>query len=295
MAATRYSIPGTATVCGTRRTVGATSRLLCALCLLFSFGCAARNPAARQPPAAPAPTPESTAESAKRSTSVPETANPPWKSPRRGKLPPPPAAIGYSEEGNASWYGAPFHGRRSSNGEIYDMHKMTAAHRTLPFDTVVRVTNMNNGKSAVVRITDRGPFVENRILDLSYAAAEEIAAVGPGVVPVRLDVVSSSVDVTAGFFAVQVGAFRDRANAERLRERLNPGYSPVAIQTFETPDGAFYRVRAGRIAGEEAARESAERLRMSEGLTGFVVRIDENGPAAPPKDSPKVPSTLPEE
>jgi len=93
------------------------------------------------------------------------------KSPRRGKTPTPPAAIGYSEEGNASWYGAPFHGRRSSNGEVYDMNKMTAAHRTLPFDTIVRVTNTNNGKTAVVRITDRGPFVENRILDLSYAAA----------------------------------------------------------------------------------------------------------------------------
>jgi rare lipoprotein A len=297
MANTRYSMLGKATLRRTRRNRSATFYLLCANSVLFSFGCAARTPVASQPPAAPAPTPDSTAESLKRATRVPETAtaNPPAKSPRRGKGVPP-AAIGYTEEGNASWYGAPFHGRRSSNGEIYDMHKMTAAHRTLPFDTVVRVTNTNNGKSAVVRITDRGPFVENRILDLSYAAAQEIEAIGAGVVPIRLDVISSNVDVTAGFFTVQVGAFRDRANAERLRERLSPAYAPVVIQTFETADGSFYRVHAGRIAGEEAARESAEQLHTRQGLAAFVVRLDENGPAAAPEsDSGKIPGTRPEE
>lgn len=95
---------------------------------------------------------------------------------------------GSLEEGYASWYGAPFHGRRASNGELYDMHKFTAAHRTLPFNTVVRVTNLQNGRSAVVRINDRGPFVENRIIDLSFAAAREMDAIGPGVVPVRLEI-----------------------------------------------------------------------------------------------------------
>lgn len=308
MADTRYSMLPTATLRETRGLTRAFSRrsrwnrgnlyLLGGLCVLFSVGCASRHPVAGQPPAPPTPTPGSTAESAKRSTSVPETsnANPAAKSPRRGKTPTPPAAIGYSEEGNASWYGAPFHGRRSSNGEVYDMNKMTAAHRTLPFDTIVRVTNTSNGKTAVVRITDRGPFVENRILDLSYAAAQEIAAVGPGVIPVRLEVISSRVDITAGFFTVQVGAFRDRSNAERLRERLNAAYGPVVIQTFETPDGPFYRVRAGRIAGEEAARESAEQLRTREGLATFVLRLDESPSAAPPpSDTGRIPSTLPQE
>jgi rare lipoprotein A len=133
-----------------------------------------------------------------------------------------PAPAGYTEEGNASWYGAPFHGRRASNGEVYDMYKLTAAHRTLPFETIVRVTNMGNSKSTIVRITDRGPFVDNRIIDLSLAAAREIESVGPGVVPVRVEVLSPGIDPTSGFFTVQVGAFRDRENAERLRQRTLP-------------------------------------------------------------------------
>src|SRR5215471_7942343 len=107
------------------------------------------------------------------------------------------------------------------------MYKLTAAHRTLPFDTVVRVTNLNNGKSTVVRITDRGPFVENRIIDLSHAAAAEIESIGPGVVPVRLEVLTPGVDPSSGFFTVQVGAFRERSNAERLREKLSAAYSPI--------------------------------------------------------------------
>jgi len=110
-----------------------------------------------------------------------------------------PAPSGYTEEGTLSWYGVPFHGRHASNGEIYDMYKLTAAHRTLPFETMVRVTNLNNGKTTVVRITDRGPFVDNRIIDLSLAAAREVDSVGPGVVPARVEVLGG-VDPTAGFF-----------------------------------------------------------------------------------------------
>ena len=104
----------------------------------------------------------------------------PAPSVKRNKSVSVPAPSGYTEEGNASWYGVPFHGRHASNGEIYDMYKLTAAHRTLPFETMVRVTNLNNGKSTVVRITDRGPFVDNRIIDLSLAAAREVDSVGPG-------------------------------------------------------------------------------------------------------------------
>ncbi len=158
------------------------------------------------------------------------------------------------------------------------MYKLTAAHRTLPFETMVRVTNLGNGKSTVVRITDRGPFVENRIIDLSLAAAREIDSVGPGVVPVRVEIVSPGIDPTAGFFTVQVGAFRDPANAERLRERLNASYSPIFIQQYDSPDGLYYRVRVGRISGEDTARQFGEQLRAREGFTPYVVRLDEGAP-----------------
>jgi rare lipoprotein A len=231
------------------------------------------------PPARPAETPPATGEAAKRSTDVPETPPPTTTpTPRRSKPAPTPAPSGYTEEGNASWYGEPFHGRRASNGEIYDMYKLTAAHRTLPFETMVRVTNLSNGKSTVVRITDRGPFVDNRIIDLSLAAAREVDSVVAGVVPVRVEVLGG-VDPTAGFFTVQVGAFRDRANAERLRDRLNVSYSPIFIQQYDSPDGVFYRVRVGRISGEDAAHHFGEQLRARESFTPFVTRLDEGTPA----------------
>ncbi len=238
------------------------------MALLF-LGCARGRPIVGHPPppAQPSTTPESTAESAKRETEI----SPPAK---RSKTPPPPAPIGYTEEGNASWYGNPFHGRRASNGETYDMYKFTAAHRTLPFDTMVRVTNLSNGKSTTVRITDRGPFVANRIIDLSLAAAREIESVGPGVVPVRIEVLGN-VDVTSGFFTVQVGAFRDRANADRLRDRLSLSYTPIFLQQYDSPDGLFYRVRVGKISGEDAARDFGEQLRDKEGFTPMVVRLDD--------------------
>jgi rare lipoprotein A len=217
-------------------------------------------------------------EAAKRSTDVPETPPAAAPAPKRSKPAPPPAPSGYTEEGNASWYGEPFHGRHASNGEIYDMYKLTAAHRTLPFETMVRVTNLNNGKSTVVRITDRGPFVDNRIIDLSLAAAREVDSVGAGVVPVRVEVLGG-VDPTTGFFTVQVGAFRERANAERLRDRLSASYSPIFIQQYDSPDGVFFRVRVGRISGEDAAHQFGEQLRGHEGFTPFVTRLDEGTPA----------------
>ena len=154
------------------------------------------------------------------------------------------------------------------------MEQMTAAHRTLPFDTWVRVVNLTNNKAVDVRITDRGPFVANRIIDLSQAAAREIESIGPGVVPVRLEVLGN-VDVTAGFFTVQIGAFRDRNNADRLRDRLSASYSPIFIQQYDSTDGAFYRVRVGKISGEQAAQEFADKLRDTEGFTTLIFRLDE--------------------
>lgn len=244
------------------------------------LGCAAKRPIVdRQPaPAPPAPAPAETVDNAKRDTSVPPSPSSVPARSKRGKTLQEPAPVGYTEEGDASWYGNPFHGRRASNGEVYDMYKLTAAHRTLPFETMVRVTNLNNGKTTTVRITDRGPFVDNRIIDLSQAAAREIESIGPGVVPVRIEVLGN-VDVTAGFFTVQVGAFRDRGNAERLRERLSVSYSPIFIQQYDSSEGAFYRVRVGRISGQQAAQDFGEKLRNSEGFSPMVIRLDEKDPS----------------
>src|SRR5205807_7653543 len=179
-------------------------------------------------------------EAAKRSTNVPETsASRPPAAPaaKRNKPAPAPATPGYTEEGNASWYGVPFHGRRASNGEIYDMYKLTAAHRTLPLETMVRVTNLNNDKSTVVRITDRGPLVDNRIINLSFAAPREVESVAPAVVPVRVEVISPGIDPTSRFFTVQVGAFRQRTDAERLRERLSATCSRICLPLYDSTAG----------------------------------------------------------
>jgi peptidoglycan lytic transglycosylase len=256
--------------------------LACFFLLVLLAGCASRHVTANRQPVPSAASPD-TSESTKRSTDAEPGATPSTRPPspalKRGKPSQSPAPEGYLEEGNASWYGVPFNGRRASNGEIYDMYKLTAAHRTLPFETIVRVTNLNNGKSTTVRITDRGPFVDNRIIDLSLAAAREIESIGPGVVPVRVEVLTPGIDPTGGFFTVQVGAFRDQANAQRLRDRLNPSYSPIFIQQYDSPDGIFYRVRVGKITGEDAARQFGEQLRNREGLTPIVVRLDDATPA----------------
>ena len=185
-----------------------------------------------------------------------------------------PVPPNYTEEGIASWYGVPYHGRRAANGEIYDMYKLTAAHRTLPFETVVRVTNLRNGKQVDVRITDRGPFVEGRIIDLSLGAARELDMVGVGIAPVRLALVSALVNPASGFFTVQVGAFLSRDNAERLRRQMEERYSFAVIQEYDAPQGLFYRVRVGKLTSEDAAKGFAEQLRQKENVQPFVVRLD---------------------
>lgn len=175
----------------------------------------------------------------------------------------------------ASWYGVPFNGRRTSNGEIYDMHTLTAAHRTLPFNCVVRVTNLNNGKQTEVRINDRGPFVANRVIDLSLAAAQAIEMWGPGTANVRLEILSGP-NPSVGSFGVQVGAFKLQENAERYRAEMDAANPPASIQTYEAADGTtYYRVRVGKLPSEDAAQKLADKLK-SEGRAGaLVVRIDD--------------------
>lgn len=179
------------------------------------------------------------------------------------------------EEGVASWYGVPFNGRRTSNGEVYDMHTMTAAHRTLPFNTIVRVTNMRNGKQTEVRINDRGPFVANRVIDLSMAASQAIDMIGTGTAQVRLEIVSATENPSIGYFCVQVGAFLQADNANRLKAQLEQTYPPVNIVKFDSPNGMFYRVRVGKRASEDAAQQLADQLHTERGFTTFVVRLDD--------------------
>ena len=185
-----------------------------------------------------------------------------------------PAPIVQGERGIASWYGYPYHGRPTASGEIYNMYDMTAAHRTLPFGTRVTVHDLENGHDVTVRINDRGPFVEGRIIDLSYAAAQAMHM--PGIAQVYLEILGLGAGGAApGVFAVQVGAFRDQRNAERLKERIESQFEPVVIQGFDRGDGMFYRVRVGRETSEDGARALAQSLRSANLATEtFVVRLN---------------------
>ena len=173
----------------------------------------------------------------------------------------------------ASWYGEPFNGHRTSNGEIYDMYQFTAAHRTLPFGAVLHVTNLSNGKQTEVRINDRGPFVANRVIDLSLSAARAIDMVGPGTAQVRLEMVSGP-NPYVGFFGVQVGAFLVKENADNLRDRLAASFAPVNVVAYDSPNGLFYRVRVGHLPNENGAGQLAQQLRDAGQLNTFVVRLD---------------------
>ncbi len=190
--------------------------------------------------------------------------------------------VGYTEEGIASWYGVPYHGRPAADGEIYDMEKLVAAHRVLPFNTWIKVTNLANNESVNVRVIDRGPFVHGRILDLSKAAARDIGLLGPGVGKVRIEVISAPRDVPANdFYAVQTGAFAARDSAERLRQQYARkfGNAQLAFKAAPTP---LWRVLVGKEPSLEAAQQLAVVL-GAENKNVFVVRLDQtvlNGAAA---------------
>jgi rare lipoprotein A len=184
-----------------------------------------------------------------------------------------PQPIRSGETGLASWYGHPYHGRPAANGEIYDMEGFTAAHRTLPFGTWVRVVNLSNNKTVDVRITDRGPFVENRIIDVSHAAAGAIGLIGPGVARVRLDILSVPATASAqNWYAVQVGAFQDQDRAEHVRAALEREYGSARL-VLHPSSPPMWRVLVGRAPSEAAANVMAQRIRQEEG-TAFVVRLD---------------------
>ena len=206
---------------------------------------------------------------------APRAESPAWNMPYRvaGRTYYPVEDIeGYVEEGIASWYGPKFHGKATSNREVYNMHSLTAAHKTLPFNTRVRVTNLENGRSLVVRINDRGPFVGNRIIDLSYRAGRRLGMVENGTVRVRLEVVSQPAGWTQETpaipqaYTVQVGMFRNRDNARRLARELGDG----RIQPFRKRGQTLYRVLTTAYNTFDRAQERMDALRR-EGRTGAFV------------------------
>jgi rare lipoprotein A len=175
--------------------------------------------------------------------------------------------------GVASWYGPPYHNRRGSNGEVYDMNQMTAAHRTLPLNSIVRVTNIKTGHSAVVRITDRGPFIGERMLDLSLAAAKAADVWGPGLAWVKMDVLQTPVPIdVGGKWAVQIGAFNTANAAIQMKQQLISAYPSAKVLEFAGPTGDWVRIRV-----ENDDREIAEQISRAvttpEGGV-FLVRLD---------------------
>jgi rare lipoprotein A len=223
----------------------------------------------------------------KRIAQVPSAPQPSTRAPRPEPLAVP---LGYSEEGLASWYGIPYHGRHAADGEIYDMETLVAAHRVLPFNTWLTVTNLANNKAVKVRIIDRGPFVSGRIIDLSKAAARQIELLGPGVGRVRLEVIAAPVNIPSDdFYGVQVGAFSVRENAEHARLLYAQRYVDTQL-AVKQGSVDMWRVIVGRETSVDAAQRLAQVLSV-ENKTVFVVRLDETVPA--PSSAPTSPATPP--
>lgn len=171
--------------------------------------------------------------------------------------------------GVASWYGVPFNGRPTASGEIYDMEKLTAAHRTLPLGTVVEVDRLDNGQKVQVKINDRGPFVQGRIIDLSHAGAQAISM--PGIANVTLKIVSEPPTRGVDMFAVQVGAFADRAAAEQLRDQMNAKFGTARL-VYRAGDQTWC-VLAGLEPTEQGANALAQQL-GDKSSSSFVVLVD---------------------
>ena len=194
---------------------------------------------------------------------------------------------GFVQTGVASWYGMDFHGKTTSNGEIYDMNAMTAAHKTLPLGVYVKVYNKENGREAIVRVNDRGPFVKGRIIDLSYGAAKKLGVDVAGTAPVRIEALgyrvsgpagreeySSQVNYDAGNYTVQVGAFKDYQNAVKLSEEMKKAVGFSEIHAAMVYGELFYRVYAGKHTSLKSA-EAAETSFSGHGYPGsFVVSLD---------------------
>ena len=175
---------------------------------------------------------------------------------------------GAVQVGTASWYGPGFHGKRTSTGEVYDQNGLTAAHNSYPLGTRIMVTNLDNGRQVKVRINDRGPFVGDRILDLSYGAGSALGMIANGLAHVRIEVLDGQPLQT--LFAVQVGAFADRDAARELQDRLAERFDEVHVARVTNTGGTYYRVRVGPFDDRAAAGEAARKV-SSLGLSPLVV------------------------
>lgn len=253
---------------------GTVLTFLLATSLLVLAGCAAQRPMIpNQPPS-------------KHRVEIPATAK---RTPPSGRIPatqrpyridgrtyyPLPSADGFVQRGIASWYGNPFHGRKTSNGETYNMHTMTAAHKTLPMNTRLLVKNLENGRESAVRVNDRGPFVKGRIIDLSYAAAQKLGVADKGTARVEIIALGEAAsfrqgnrtverflphqDFKHGEFFVQIGSFTNRDNAERLKDRMLGWGRKTVIQSYQSNGPLFYRVqvRAGTQLDQAKRVEAA--------------------------------------
>lgn len=184
---------------------------------------------------------------------------------------------GFAQKGIASWYGRDFHGKRTSNGEVYNMNSLTAAHKTLPFNSVVVVTHRQTGKSVTVRINDRGPFVGNRIIDLSYGAASKLGMIDTGTAPVNLRVIrgaqssppqnAAGTSAKKGIYSVQVGVFEDLDNARKISHQFNNG----RIYTVRQSNRRWYKVLVGKYTNYEKALEPMDQMRLQGFEEAFIV------------------------
>jgi rare lipoprotein A len=202
-----------------------------------------------------------------------------------------PSALGFVEEGRASWYGPGFHGKQTSNGESYDMHALTAAHKTLPLGTLVKVVRTDNGKSVVVRLNDRGPFVVGRIIDLSYSAAHALDMVGLGTAPVHIEALQGAAekkqdeltsrtsgpipDARLSTFTISVGDYPAGNDADIVGERFAGEGHDVLILQVDTADGMCYRVCVGRYPDLIEAQISAAHLRGTGYAQACVITLDQ--------------------
>jgi rare lipoprotein A len=201
-----------------------------------------------------------------------------------------PDAEGFVQYGKASWYGEEFHGRPTSSGEIFDMYRKSAAHKTLPLGTYVKTVNLSNNKEIVVRINDRGPFVKGRVIDLSYAAAKEIGLTGPGVAEVMIAALGREVgevkspsgvkpiveitDLNRGEFTVQVGAFKIKKNAFRLSDRMKVIFDYVDVAVCDDKDQRpIYRVRVSKSKTLTEAEKIEKELEAKGFEEAFIVSL----------------------
>ena len=230
-------------------------------------GCGGRH---RSPVASVPPPPE--VPSTISASNSPATTSPAAEA-EPGAIVSPSARIIYTETGWASWYGPSYHKRKAANGEVYDMNGMTAAHRTLPLNSIARVTNLKTGHSELLRITDRGPFVNNRIIDLSRTAALKLDVFRPGTAQVKIEVLQSPVPIDrGGRWCVQIGAFKKADDATALKGKLSQRYHAAKILQFTSPIGEdWLRVR---VTDDDKQRAQALMQETHTDAGIFLVLLD---------------------